>query len=506
MLDSFLTGVMALATLGNPQPVTEPKVVGVSVFTNNFAVVLRELPVDATGMVRFTEIPDARLGTFWVGARGTQVLEAIRSIEEIEGEPQLLGDWGSLLQRNVGKTATLVFNQPGMRSVTGTVVGVSGGAVYIQVRGSVHSYLMNQLRSIQLPGSDANIKSTRRSDQAVVTIRTSGAGTVYVMAIERGMSWAPSYRIDISDPKRLNIVGQSALTNDLASFENVAVKLVSGFPSLRFLNQLDPFTISMQPIMQRSGGIGGGGGPGAAPPAARRDATDAVFAEGFAAPGGEGEQIGDIFFYTLRQVTLKKDERGLFIFLNTTADYKQLFTMAVPNFISPQGSFFMDRTPLETFRSIVFKNDTGEPWTNAPVLVTSDNNVLGQTELSYTGPSAEAKVEFSMTPDIQGEAAEVEVARRVGAIKNQSGARLYDQVTMQGTITLQNRLGETADMRVTKTTTGLATSASDNGQITTRPSGVSNINNHSTIVWELGVAPGQKKELTYRYDVYVTSR
>jgi hypothetical protein len=438
----------------------------------------------------------------------------VRSEElvEVERQDEPLYSWGSLINSNVGKTATLTFSDRGMRPVTGKLLGVGlGEVVYIEVRGVAQTYRLNSIRSIQISGQDAELRSRKSTQpEPMITIRTDGPGTVYVMAVESGMKWTPSYRIDISDPKRLNIVGQATVTNDLAGFENVAVKLVSGFPSLAYLSQFDPFTFVQSP----QGGVGGAkfggdaalaGGGMPAPAAARRQAELAL--DAFNAPSGEGEQIGDIFFYTLRPVSLAKNERGLYIFANAESDYRQLFTVSVPNFVGPRGDFIMDQASLDTWRSVVFKNSTNEPWTGAPALIMSNGKVLGQNELKYTSPTAEATVEYSKAPGIEGEATESEVSRVSRAIKSEAGSnQWWDLVTIQGKVTLQNRLTETAEMRITKTLTGLAKIASDNGQITFRPSGITNFNSLSTIVWETRVLPGQKKELTYQYELYVVSR
>ena len=63
---------------------------------------------------------------------------------------------------------------------------------------------------------------------------------VYVSYLAHGLAWAPSYRVDISDPKSLQIEMSAVLRNEMADFADAEVSLISGFPSVEFANVSSP--------------------------------------------------------------------------------------------------------------------------------------------------------------------------------------------------------------------------------------------------------------------------
>src|SRR5260370_34403906 len=56
------------------------------------------------------------------------------------------------------------------------------------------------------------------------------------------MAWAPSYKIDITDPKTLTLEQQAVVKNELADIDGAEVKLISGFPSVQFAHVTSPLS------------------------------------------------------------------------------------------------------------------------------------------------------------------------------------------------------------------------------------------------------------------------
>ncbi len=55
---------------------------------------------------------------------------------------------------------------------------------------------------------------------------------MFVNYLTRGLSWAPSYRVDITDPKTLAVEQYAVVKNELADLDGTEIMLISGFPSL----------------------------------------------------------------------------------------------------------------------------------------------------------------------------------------------------------------------------------------------------------------------------------
>ena len=52
--------------------------------------------------------------------------------------------------------------------------------------------------------------------------------------LTHGLSWAPSYRIDITDPKSLALEQHAVIRNELTAIDGAEVRLISGYPSVQF--------------------------------------------------------------------------------------------------------------------------------------------------------------------------------------------------------------------------------------------------------------------------------
>ena len=60
--------------------------------------------------------------------------------------------------------------------------------------------------------------------------------------LTKGVAWAPAYRINLIDGKRLRLTLSAVLRNELTPFRNAEVQLVSGFPNLEFAERRSPIT------------------------------------------------------------------------------------------------------------------------------------------------------------------------------------------------------------------------------------------------------------------------
>src|SRR5262249_13026600 len=69
-----------------------------------------------------------------------------------------------------------------------------------------------------------------------------GPATVGITYLTRGMAWAPSYRVDISDPKTLRLEQGAVVKNELAAVRDCELQLISGYPSIQFAHVTSPFS------------------------------------------------------------------------------------------------------------------------------------------------------------------------------------------------------------------------------------------------------------------------
>src|SRR5205823_5191803 len=105
-----------------------------------------------------------------------------------------------------------------------------------------------EIASVEVEEAADTVKRTR--PQLVLTLgatkMTENRETrVMVRYLTRGLSWAPSYRIDITDPKTLTLEQHAIIRNELVNLEGADIRLISGFPSVQFAHVLSPLAPRM---------------------------------------------------------------------------------------------------------------------------------------------------------------------------------------------------------------------------------------------------------------------
>jgi hypothetical protein len=91
-----------------------------------------------------------------------------------------------------------------------------------------------EIAAVDSEAGDGKVK--RRKAQLVLTVGATDKPEtkVVVRYLARGITWAPSYKIDISDPATLKLEQHAVVKNELADLADAEVRLISGYPSVQF--------------------------------------------------------------------------------------------------------------------------------------------------------------------------------------------------------------------------------------------------------------------------------
>jgi hypothetical protein len=71
----------------------------------------------------------------------------------------------------------------------------------------------------------------------------AGGQKLTVTFLAKGITWAPSYMVDISDEQRARLSAKAVILNDACKLEAVEVQLVTGFPHLQFSDIVSPLAM-----------------------------------------------------------------------------------------------------------------------------------------------------------------------------------------------------------------------------------------------------------------------
>ncbi len=499
-----------------PVDVVETKVVSASLFKNGYAVVLREAPLGGRDEVFVQGLPQASLGTLWLTASEGVTLKDVVYVQretETEANAQSLDE---ILRANVGRDVSLQLS--GKPGPWGTILSVDGNIVVLKEKVPYLGDVL-QIRAVQrssITGVSATTeqgeliwKLKRKKRSPAIHVRAEGPADakLFILSLERGITWSPSYALDISDDETLTISGKAIIINDLADLDGIEVRLITGFPNILYRAAAEPLTSGqsvdqfVQALLSVSRQAGLGGMPGAA--LAQNVARSADFGAPFRPSGLPGLEAEDLFFYRQPDVRLKKGERGYFFLFQSESNYEHVYTWDVADPMAASERYTgMPETRGDVWHSLKFENNSEQPWTTAPAITVKNGEILGQDMLSYTSKEAEALVRITKALGVEAEVFEEETGRKLNELAPR-GYGSYDLVTIKGTMRVLNRKSDNIKLKITRTLTGELISADGDPEVKKIVQGIRRVNPRSRLVWELPLKAGEAVSVTYHYKVYV---
>ena len=511
---NFLCAAVAIAA--QPEAV-KPKVIDATVFKNGFSVLVYEAKVPADGVLILKEPPQASLGTVWLAAGSdtkidsavmTRVEEETKQVTDVEGfydllvlnknkDAIVLYSFGSTTSNAAGKIISVSTQTVGVVTTSGTVFIPVSSILAVTVNDAVHT----------------KTKVTKK-DVPALRIKATPGKSVTMMALQRGMTWTPSYLLELKDGNKATLISRATMLNDIAELENQTVRFVTGFPNLRYLGIPDPFTAAMSVddfvrIMMGSAGQAPGSPMANTAQTMRRESSGDFGAGGAFEPfdpSTGGFAAEDLFFTEMRGVTLKPGDRGYYVLNRQETTFERIFKLSLPLGDLPSARQGFAPEPPTVWSTLKVKNNGNQPWTTGVATVMMKGQTVGQDELAYTSASKDGSLTLSKALDIGADNKEEEIGREKEAIRETNPNRVWDLVTIKGTITLNNLKKEAAQMEITKPISGSVTSASHNGEIEYTPQRVQSHNKVGLITWKPQIEAGKSLEITYTYQMYVQSR
>jgi len=260
------------STKDSPLPVLNTKAKNIAVFKNGLGFFMREGTVRLNEGWAVTEyVPNSSLGSLWITSLDKDsILEEVvgfkedvqRSFEAISIE-ELLGS-------NIGSKVKITY---GDKIIEGTIKSVPEAREYEKGEGGRTDYARNvydtrlqpKLAAIvivdtgdgELVLNKSNIlkvefpkgfSASYLTKEKAKRIRFKVAGPkkeakIGLSYLQKGMSWVPSYLINIEESKKARITMKATLINDAEDLENVDFFFVVGYPNFLYADVLSPMAL-----------------------------------------------------------------------------------------------------------------------------------------------------------------------------------------------------------------------------------------------------------------------
>ena len=523
-----------------------PEVKRVAVFKNGYAFTYREGETKIVNNTAYsTNLPIGVLGTVWGYAKSPdiKVKQLIATEIEKRGTERVI-DTAELLLANEGARIRFKDSYNELHEGTYQILSENRGfektadgfnrsnlTIVLNTENGVMLFPaanLRQLEFLQMPGfQKPTISKVNRMMFQVEGAKTGQTTGLGIAALERGIRWIPAYRVQIKDDpvKEVKLELEAMLINELTDLTDTEVYFVVGVPYFLFQDTMSPLSINTAFAgVSRYFQSGSRGGAANAysnaimtQVASTADSAGSLQPDGLPTVDGE-EQAGSfsaeqLYLYKADQINLKKDERASLRLFSLTVPASEIFEWTLNDSPDTERRYLeyarnstsvplMENLSSKMWYALRLKNQTGMPWTTAPVLTFRDWKPLGQDMLTFTPVKGENILRVTPATEVFGTHTLEEKARERTTLDYNGSRYNFDLVTVEGTIKIKNVKKETVEVAVTRNFVGETVSATDDGRMSKEGLNLQSVNPTSIIKWNVRVPPGEK-EIKYTYKIYV---
>lgn len=496
------------------------KIVGVDLFKNGLAIVKREATLGKAGNYTIDDVPQPIHGTFWIDSTGTvDVMVKMRDVEVPASEVAP----GSLQDDLAGKKVTIHFKGDKRVPVTGTMLKIKPqkgeeiavGRYLVLQTGKGRVYVEpSEVAAVE--SDDAGDKVIRRRPQLVLALHEPKEGEakaetkVTIRYIAHGLSWSPSYRLDISDPKMLLLEQHATIRNELGEFDGAEVRLISGYPSVQFAHVrslLSPRTTWASFFAELAGNRWQEADVLSNSIVAQQQVslnTRGAFNLALGAtPAGEGV---DLHYQSIGKRTMSEGDTLALTVAKGKADYERIVEWLIPDTRDIYGRLQGgDGHADDVWDALKFKNPLAFPMTTGPAMVTANGQFNGQRTSYWVNSGEETVLRVEKSLSIRTRATENEKVNKEGGGYPLIwiGGRQYRQTTVEGELMIGNHRKESVTMVIRRRFSGELTQAEGEPKQHLLAEGIYSVNKRQELLWTVSLKGGEEKKLKYTYTVLV---
>lgn len=544
------------ASLAEERPVT-PQVESVGLFKNGLTVVRMHFPVQGPGAYRWDEVPRVVHGTFWVESEGELSIQATtRPVEttdtgefptgslqaDLEGHPVTvhLKAGAGLPGESVRGSVWRVPTRPPVRPWSGAAAGGSsgsfawrpsaadfggslvppspgtGGFLVLEVEGGSRRYIDTaSIASVEATGPFVPRRRTEHKPVLVFNVAQAppGGGSVRVSYLTRGLAWAPSYRIDLTDANQLTLRQNSLVRNELMDLASTDLHLISGFPNIQFSQVDSPLwagtslSAFFQQLSQPSFRSDSLLGNSMSQAVFNRAADDA--GAGLPDLAESGGAQGDVHYQSIGHHDLAAGDTLSLEIARATTPYERIVEWVIPDQRDEYGRYRSrsggrrdtQDDEDQAWDAVQFKNPFSFPMTTAPAVVVEGGHFRGQSLSQWVNPGQETSLHITKALSVRTEHTEREEegAREVVWISRND----YQRTKVTGTLKLNNFRSQPVTVSVRGQFSGTLLRADGDPVNRLRTEGVSTINPQRELRWKVTLTPGEERAISYEYSVLV---
>jgi len=513
----------------------ESRIVSVGLFKNGLAVVKRTLSVPGAGTYVLRDAPEPAHGTFWI--ESDAVVETLATSRETE----VPATGANIQEELAGKRVTIHFRDGQVPPATGNVLPPekpkrawdrtydrSGESSWRSSYQSANPaaqprYLVlktdagriyvdpSMIAFAQVEGEPAKVTARKPALVFNVGEVREKPATITITYLTKGIGWAPSYHVDITDPQQLSIEQRADVRNELDDLADAEVFLISGFPSVQFwhVSSLMSAASTWSSFFQQLSSQPGGQSNMMRNITQQRIISNSGEAgQGIdlsAIPLGEGP---DLHYQPIGRRTLNAgDSLGLSVASGKTA-YERIVEWIVPDTRDAYGRQLRDndrdrnRDEDDAWDALRFRNPLRFPMTTAPATIVSGGRFMGQRASFYVNAGEETTLRVTKALSVRTRNVENEEQAKQRDIVWIGGSD-FRRVEVKGEVTVSNHRAEVIKLVIRRRFSGELLEAEGDAKVLLLEEGVYSVNKRSELAWSTELGAGNETTFAYRYSVLV---
>jgi len=532
-----LAGLLSAAYGEEKETPVESRIVSVGLFKNGLAVVKRTVNVPGPGAYVLRDVPEPVHGTFWI--ESDAAVETRLTTRDLD-VPSTGGDFQNEL---AGRQVTIHFRDGQIPPATGVVKPPekpdhrtwdrtyeqsndwrwysrsSSGAnqpaqprYLILQKGPSSMYIdTSMIAYVQADGGARAVTKPQPVLLFTVGEMKEKPATISVSYLTKGIGWAASYRVDITNPRELAIEQHADIRNELEDIADADVSLITGFPNIQFAHVASPLSarttwasffqqLSMDPSENRGN---------------RNIMTQQRVISNYlepdrgidlsAIPQGEGP---DIHYQPIGKRTLAEGDCIAMSVTSGKAVYDRIVEWIVPDTRSANGRYIEDYERQQNpekyqdaaWDALRFRNPLKMPMTTGPAAIYSADRFLGQRTSFYVSAGEETTMHVTKALSVRTRAVENEEQGEKREIV-WIGGHDYRKVSVKGELAASNHRAEPIKLVIRRRFSGELVEADGDPKVSLLEEGVYSVNKRNELVWSITLPAGKEQTFTYRYTV-----
>ena len=490
---------------------------------------------DGIFSLKAKDIPQALFGTLWVSSNKSKIREVVSYMDTVRKTTtassqnilEILDAMkGKMVKLKVeyrdliyeGKIVDIAYVENANENTPSLFLTKTPSFLHFITKENTHKYLMaKDIESIETE-EDVKPTFTKSTEKLTPTLdiifdNNKPTQDLKLMYLQKGITWSPFYNLELQDNGKAMLKLNSELSNNAEPINNCDINFVVGVPNFKYANSLTAL-VDFENIIYKEKNYDNNVNVSQLNTFAWSNNNAGTYTTSAADEKPnfennlEGENVQDLYFYNLKNVSLRQGGKAHYELFNTEVNYEHIYEveLAANKEDYQYGTDYVTDSKNKNlvYHGIKIKNNSNNPFTAAPVLLTEKKGErilpIAQDLLSYTPMQASSVIRLTSTSDIQATQAEKQKSS-TNKLKKWNG-KIWDLINVESKILAKNYKKTACKIIISRYVIGDLVKSSLEWEKAQLNAVNGSLNFLNKVTWTVTLNPGEEKTINYSYNYY----